>query len=147
MGQMWRLVSHMILHMLQLTTKPYSPRKGKPYTLIHVEPIMFAIRTIASMRLTSHALRCEMGHWGTSDESGRVCTACLKQVRESKYHTLIQCFTFYHIRPCFPHMFDQAQSLQEFLSWPHVQSRLQLSLVKFLNIESRYSLSHVSREM
>ena len=31
-----------------------------------LEPILFfAIRTIASMRLSSHALSYEMGHWGT----------------------------------------------------------------------------------
>ena len=55
-----------------------------------VEPIpLSAIRTIASMRLSSHALRCETGRWGTSDESGRLCTLCPKQVRESEYHTLI----------------------------------------------------------
>ena len=47
------------------------------------------IQTIASMRLSSHALRCEMGHWGTGDESDRLCTLCPKQVRESEYHTLI----------------------------------------------------------
>ena len=46
-----------------------------------LEPIpLSAIRTIASMRLSSHALRCETGHWGTSDESGRLCTRCPKQV-------------------------------------------------------------------
>ena len=28
------------------------------------------IRSIASMRLSSHTLRCEVGRWGTSDESG-----------------------------------------------------------------------------
>ena len=84
-----------------------------------LEPIPFsAIRTIASMRLSSHALRCETGRWGTSDESGRLCTLCPKQVWESEYHTLIQCFAFDHIRPCFPHIFDQAQSLHEFLSQP-----------------------------
>ena len=87
----------MILHMLQLTTKPYSPRKGKPYTLIHVEPIMFAIRTIASMRLTSHALRCETRRWGTCDESDWLCTLCLKQIQEFEYHTSKQCSAYDHI--------------------------------------------------
>ena len=84
-----------------------------------LEPIpLFAIQTIASMRLSSHALRCETGCWGTSDESGRLCTVCPKRVKESKYHTSIQCFAFDHIQPCFPHIFDQAQSLHKFLSQP-----------------------------
>ena len=60
-----------------------------------LEPIpLSATRTIASMRLSSHALRCEIGHWGTSDESGRLFTLSPKQVRESEYHTLIQCSEF-----------------------------------------------------
>ena len=47
-----------------------------------LEPISFSvIRTIASMRLSSHALRCETGLWGTSDESGRLCTLCSKKVK------------------------------------------------------------------
>ena len=41
-----------------------------------------------------------------------------KQARESEYQTLIQCSAFDYIRPCFPHIFDQAQSLHEFLSQP-----------------------------
>ena len=57
-----------------------------------------SIRTIAFMRLSSHAFQCETGGcWGTSDESGRLCTLCPKQVRESEYHTLIQCSAFDHI--------------------------------------------------
>ena len=105
--------SHIIPHMSHLITKPYFSHRYM------VEPmLLFAIRTIASMRLSSHALRCDTGRWGTSDESGRLCTLFLKQVRESKYHTLIQCSIFDHIRPCFPHIFDQAQYLHEFLSQP-----------------------------
>ena len=84
-----------------------------------LEPILlFAIQTIASMQLSSHALRCEMGHWGPSDESGRLCILCPKQARESKNHALIQCSAFDHIQLCFPHIFDQPLSLHEFLSQP-----------------------------
>ena len=111
------------------------------YTL---EPIpIFAIQTIASMRLSSHTLRCEMGRWGTSDESGRLCTFCPKQVRESEYHTLIQCSAFDHIRPCFPHLFDRAQSLHEFLSQP----RCALSIATFIGkvLEHRESLLTFTR--
>ena len=67
-----------------------------------------AIQTIDSMWLSSHALRCETERWGTSDESGWLCTLCPKQVWEAEYHTLIQCYAFDHIQPCFPHIFDQA---------------------------------------
>ena len=77
-----------------------------------------AIWTIAFMRFSSHALRCDTGCWGTRDESGRLCTLCPKKVREFEYHTLIQCSAFDHIRPSFPHIFDQTQSLHEFLSQP-----------------------------
>ena len=76
------------------------------------EPIpLSAIRTIASIWLSSHALRYETGRWGTSDERERHCTLCPKQVRESEYHTLIQCSASDHIWPCFPHIFNQAQSV------------------------------------
>ena len=63
-----------------------------------LEPIpLSSIRIIASMRISSHALRCETGRLGKSDESGRLCTICPKQVRKSEYHTLIQRSAFYHI--------------------------------------------------
>ena len=79
------------------------------------------------MQLSSHALRYEMGRWGTSDESGQLCTLYPKQeqVREPKYHTLIQCATFDHIRPCFPRIFNQTKSLHEFVSQP--QSALSIA--------------------
>ena len=55
---------------------------------------------------------------------------------------------FDHIQPCFPHIFNQAQPLHEFLSQPQCAlSIATFGQVKFLNIENRYSLSHVSREM
>ena len=82
--------------------------------------------------------------WGTSDESGRLCTLCPKQVCESKYHTLIQCSAFdhaFHISSTGPN------PCTKFSHNHNVHSRWQHSLVKLLNIESHYSLSHVSREM
>ena len=33
--------------------------------------LLLTIQTIASMQHNSHALQCEMGLWGTSDESSR----------------------------------------------------------------------------
>ena len=48
-----------------------------------LEPIsLSAILTIASMWLSSHALRCETRRWGTSDESGQLNILYPKQVRE-----------------------------------------------------------------
>ena len=104
-----------------------------------LEPIpLSAIRTIASMRPSSHALRCETGRWGTSDESGRLCTLCHKQVRGSKYDTFIQCSSFDHILPCFPHLFDRLQSLHNFLSQPQCALSIATFIGKFL--EHRESL-------
>ena len=84
---------------------------GSPWTIIchhhHLSLFLsFSIwSSIASMRLSSHALRCETRHWGTSDESGQLWTLCRKEVRESEYHTLIQCSAFDNIQPFFPHIF------------------------------------------
>ena len=109
-----------------------------------LKPIpLFAIWTIASMRLSSHALRCEPGRWGTSDESGRLCTLCPKQVWESEYHTLIQCSAFDHIRLCFPHLFDWVQSLHEFISQPQCALSIATFISKFL--EHRESLLTFTR--
>ena len=86
-----------------------------------------AIRTIASVRLSSHALRCETLRWGTSDESGRLCTLCAKQVWESEYHTLMQCFAFDHIGPCSPHSSIEPNPCMNFSHNHDVHSRLQHS--------------------
>ena len=59
-----------------------------------LEPIpLSAIRTMVS----SHTLRCETGRWGISDKIDRLCIFFLEQVRESEYHTLLQCSAFDHI--------------------------------------------------
>ena len=52
----------------------FTERGNRTYRYMF-EPIsLSAIQTIVSMQLSSHALRCEMGCWGTSDESVRLCT-------------------------------------------------------------------------
>ena len=85
-----------------------------PYML---EPIpLLAIRAIAAIRLSSHFLRCETGHWGNGEESNRLCTLCSLQVRESEYHTLLECSALGHIRTCFPHIFSHDLDLHTFLS-------------------------------
>ena len=109
-----------------------------------LEPMpLSAIQTIASMQLSSHTLRCETGHWGTSDESGRLCTLFPKQVWESKYHTLVKCSAFDHIRPCFLHIFDEPQSLHEFLSQPQCALLIATFIGKVL--ENRESLLTFTR--
>ena len=83
--------------------------RAHPYIL---EPIaLSAIRTIASIHLSSHSLRCETGRWGTDEESHRLCTLCPCPVRESEYHTLLECSVFDHIRSSFPLIFSHGLSL------------------------------------
>ncbi|MCO5575516.1 hypothetical protein L7F22_029317 [Adiantum nelumboides] len=107
-----------------------------PYML---EPIpLSAIRTIASIRLSSHSLRCEIGRWGTEEEFHRVCTLCPQQVRESEYHTLLECSAFAHIRACFPHIFSHGLSLHTFLSQP--QCGLSIATLISTILEHRESL-------
>ena len=108
-----------------------------------LEPIPFSIiRAITSMWPSSHALCCETGHWGTSDDSDRLCTLCIKQVWESEYHTLIQFSAFDHIRLSFHASSTKLNSCINLSHNHNVHSWLQHSLVKFLNVESRHSLSH-----
>ena len=110
--------------------------RAHPYIL---EPIpLSAICTIASIRLSSHSLRCETGRWGTGEESHRLCTLCPRQVRESEYHTLLECSVFYHIRSSFPHIFSHGLSLHTFLSQP----RCELSIATLISaiFEHRESL-------
>ena len=111
---------HYTIHVAPNYKTIFFTERGNRTHRYMLEPIpLFTIRWItASMRLSSHALRCETGRWGTSDESGRLCTLCPKQVQESEYHNLIQWSAFDYIQPCFPHIFDQPQSLHEFLSQP-----------------------------
>ena len=94
-----------------------------------------AIRPIASRWHSSHTLRFEMGRWGRSDEFGRLCTLCLKQVWEFECHTLIQCWAFDHI---FDNVFHTSltkpNSCMNFSHNHNVPSWLQHSSVKFLNM-------------
>ena len=143
MGKMWKLTLHTLYYKTMFFVE-----QGNHTHQYMLEPIpLSAIRTIGSMWLSSHALPCEIGHWGTSDESGRLCILCPKQVREYEFHNLIQCFASNHIRLGFQHIFNQTQYLHNFSHNHNVHSRLLHSLVKFLNIKSHYSLSHVSREV
>ena len=77
---------------------PFSIIVNIPFTNVNISDLPSPTLCVHN----THALRCE---------TGRLHTLFPKQVQESEYHTLIQCSTFDHIRPCFPHIFDQAQSL------------------------------------
>ena len=132
-----------MFHILYYKTIFFAER-GNHTPRYMLEPItFFAILTIASMWVSSHALCCEMGSLGTIDESGWLCILYPQQVPESKYHTSIQCFAFDHIGLCFPHIIDQTNPFTNFSHDHNVHSWLEYSLVKFLNFESRYTLSHV----
>ena len=106
-----------------------------------LQPITLStIRTIASMRLSSHAL----GHrWWVFDYA---------RFAQNKFE-IMSITLRYNALPMI--IFDDAFHTSSTkpnpcmnLSHNHnVHSRLQHSSVKFLNIESRHSLSHVSREM
>ena len=90
--------------------------RTQPYI---TEPIpLSAIRTLASIRLSSHSLRCETGRWGTGELCHRLCTSCHMHTPESEHHTLLVCPTYTHIRELFPHLFDRTHTLESFLSQP-----------------------------
>ena len=80
--------SHIILYMLHVTTKPYSSRNGE---IVHIDSPLIHVRVHSIvfysnhcfMWLSSYALRCETGRWGTSDESSQLCVLCPKQVPDS----------------------------------------------------------------
>ena len=146
--------SHIILYMLHVTTKPYSSRNGE---IVHIDSPLIHVRVHSIvfysnhcfMWLSSYALRCETGRWGTSDESSQLCVLCPKQVPDSKYQPLIQRFAFGHIQLCFPQSSTKPNVCTNFSHNHNVlHSRLQHSLVKLFNIESRNSLeSHLLHEM
>ena len=62
----------------------------------------------------AHA-HCDVMH----DVGARVMSAHFAQNKfgEFEHHILIQCSSFDHIQLWFPHIFNQTQSLHEFLSW------------------------------
>ena len=90
--------------------------RTQPYI---TKPIpLSAIRTLASIRLSSHSLRCETGRWGTGELCHRLCTSCHMHTPELEHHTLLVCLTYTHIRELFPHLFDRTHTLESFLSQP-----------------------------
>ena len=113
-----------------------------------LEPIpLSVIRTISSMRLTSHALGSKRG---VGAQVMRVVDYA--HFALNKYRSLTITL-WYNALPLiiFDHAFHTSSTkpnlCTNFSHNHNVHSRLQHSLVKFLNIETCYSLSHVPREM
>ena len=111
---------HYATHVAPNYKSIFFSQRGERTHSYMLEPIpLSAIRTIASIRLSSHSLRCETGRWGTGEESHRLCTLCPNRVQESEAHTLLECPAFDHIRTRFPHIFSHGLSLHIFLAQPH----------------------------
>ena len=114
-----------------------------PYML---KPIpISAIRTLAAIRLSSHPLRCETGRWGTREELHRICTFCHMQVRETEYHTLIECPAYTHIRELFPHLFTKVHTINSFISQP--SSELSIATFTTAVLAHRESITTPHQDM
>ena len=109
--------SHVILHVLHLTTKPYSSQNRET---VHIDPSRYLP--------FKPLLPCDLAHMHC-DVRGGIGTQVMRVVDYAHFSLnmfeslsitlkLIQCFAFDHIQPCFLHIFHQAQSLHEFLSQP-----------------------------
>ena len=137
--------SHVILHVLHLTTKPYSSQNRET---VHIDPSRYLP--------FKPLLPCDLAHmhcdvkWGVGPEVMRVVGYAHYALNKFKY---ISITLWYNALPwiIFDHAFHissiEPNPCTNFSHNPNVHSRLQHSLVKFLNIESHYSLSRVSREM
>ena len=71
----------------------------------------------------------------TRTQTRGLCGRCIfspKQVQEYEYHTLIQWSILKHIRQCFPHILDQAQSFYEYFSQPQCALSIATFTRKFL---------------
>ena len=147
----WRNVdahtSHIIPHMLHLTTKPYSSQNGE-FNRTHqymLEVILF--EPLLPWDLTH--MHCDV-RWGVGAQVMREVDYAHFALNKSES----QCITlWYNALPLiiFDHAFHTSSTNPNlFTNFSHnhnVHSRLQALLVNFLNIETCYSRSHVSREM
>ena len=113
-----------------------------------LEPIpLFAIQTIASMRLSSHALRCETGVRAQVMRVVDYAHFALNKFESLSITLLYNALPLIIFDNAFPTSLTKPNAYTKFSHNHNMHSRLQHSLVKFLNIEIRYSLSHLSREM
>ena len=121
--------SRIIVHMLHLTTKSYSSIEWVSCTYQYMlEPIpLSTIQTIASIQLSSHSFSCETSHPHVTSLVDYAHFS-LKNFESLAYHNVIQCSTFDHIQLCFQYIFNQTQSLKEFISW----SQCALAIVNVL---------------
>ena len=104
---------------------------------------MSAIWTIASMRLSSHELGCETGRWA---QVMRVVDTSHFALNKSQSLSIILWDNALPLM-IFDHAFHTSSTkpnlCRNFSHNHNVHSRLKHLLVKFLNIETCYSLSHV----
>ena len=104
--------------------------KGNPTHQYTLEIIpLFVIWTIASIRLSSHSVWCEMERRGTSNENNQICTLCCKQCDTMcclcSYSTMLST----HLQPNL------------------ILIRIYLTILMcHCDIKSHYSLSHVLHE-
>ena len=74
---MFDLREHIIMLMLHLPTKTIFLAEGGNNThqvYIHFKSIPLSIiGTIAPIHVSLHSLQCEIGRWGTSDETSQLC--------------------------------------------------------------------------
>ena len=108
--------------------------------------LLASIRPIASMQLSSYALRCERGHWGTNGvvNYAHIALNKFKSLSITLWHNALPLIIFDH---AFHTSSTKPNPCTNFSHNHNVHSRLQLSLAKFLSIVSRYSPSHISRDM
>ena len=123
-------------------------KRGNPTHRYMLDLIPLSIIwTITCMQLSAHTLGCEMGCWGqvmrvvkyayfARNKFGRLSITL--------WFNVVPLITF---DLCFPHILNQTQFLHEFLLQSQCALSIATFLVKFLNIESCYSLSHVLCEM
>ena len=118
-GEMWKLTLHTLYHTApNYKTIFFAERENRTHRYM-LEPILLsAIWTIAFMRLISHALRFETGRWAQVMRMVDYAHFSLNKSESRVSYFDSVPLTLIIFDPCFPHIFFQAQSLQEFLSQP-----------------------------
>ena len=143
---MWRFMSHIILPLLHLITRPYHLPTGKPHTWICVRAhriLCYSNHCFHTAWLILILMQDET--WGTCDETCRLCTLSLSKFGSLSI-TLIQFDSFDHIWIFSPYIFVKFNPCMNFSHslklyvYVHTTytftSPIANSLVKFLNITS-----------
>ena len=144
--------THYTTHVAPNYKTIFFAERGKRTHRYMLEPIsLYAIRTIASMWLSSHALRCETGRWGKVMRMVDYAHFALNKFKSLSiilWYNALPLIIFNHAfhtystkpNPCTNLQLQCAFSIVTFigkvLEHQVLLSRLQHSLVKFLNIKS-----------